>query len=164
MKNRIVILLSVTLAVLLLVVGVAPTAMPTSPALAQQTGYEYVVPFVCGWTTDLLDSVNPGNYATTVNVHNPNPSTVSITWKVVRVWPLHVLRCDFAGLDIKADAGRAFRCKNICNRLGIPHWPPPYFTGFVVIKCYEELDVYAVYTVQYDLGETSIAVEHILAR
>jgi len=153
MKSRIVIALSVTLAALLLVVGVAPKMMPTSPVLAQPNYvYRYSVPFVCGFALNELEGVKPANYATTVNLHNPQDWMAFVKWKVVRVFP-NLKVSPFTG-DIWVDPDQALciRCKQICTKLNMAFPPPKYITGYVVIYSDEALDVTGVYTTEYEGG------------
>jgi len=153
-----------------LAMGVIPNVMPTSPVLAQYTLYEYAVPYHCGYCYDEYDGVKEANYATTVNVHNPNPSTVTVQWKVVRTYPTPATKTSFNSLNIRYDQGQVFRCTNIWNRLGMGSGT--YVTGFLVIRCQDHpLDVYATYTTKewwyaaegVGIGQ-SIDVEHIEAR
>jgi len=161
MKSRIVIALSVTLAALLLLVGVVPNAMPTSPVLAQIYDYQYVVPFTCGTAVDEKEGVKPANYATTVNAHNPQLCEAYIQWKVVRAFPSPRVS-DFVQTVIENDQTLCIRCKQIYNRLCMT-WPPPkYVTGFVVIQSDEALDVYGVYTCEDQVNySVSVDVERI---
>jgi len=172
MKSRIVIALSVTLAVVVLAMAVLPTAMPTSPVRAATvTRYEYAVPYHCGWAGSDEYGVKPGNYATTINVHNPNVGTATVLWKVVRTYPTPATKTSFNSLNIQNDQGKVWRCTNIWNRLNMQ--PGSYVTGFVVLHSFNQpLDVYATYTNEYydwDPGMggigigLSIDVEHIEA-
>jgi len=165
MKSRIVILLSVTLAVLVLGMGVAPKAMPTSPdvALANQFYYMYSVPFVCGYSYEYCqDGVKSADYATLIEIHNNslvNPQPVQ--WKVTRSLPQPIKRTGFKTWDIPFNASRAIRCENIMARLGMSCAQGEYATGFVVILSISPLDVYVMYTNTYSAGGGSIDVEEI---
>jgi len=168
MKSRIVILLSVTLAALLLVVGVVPKAMPTSPVLAQIIyDYQYVVPFTCGTAVDEKEGVKPANYCTTVTIHNPQWCSAVIQWKVAKAFPNPMRISGFIVTSLAPDFTLCIRCKQICPKLGMAFPPPRYITGFVVIQSDEALDVYGVYTAAVvgaqGTEEVSVDLEHIPA-
>ena len=60
-----------------LLAAAAATAAAAPPIPGPQDGYQYAAKFVCGVQEDpKLMILARGFYATTINVHNPNPQTV----------------------------------------------------------------------------------------
>lgn len=160
MRRRIAILISATLAVLVLVMGLVPGAMPTEEALAVVNGpaYMYSVPFVCGYATDdCTEGVKPGNYATLINIHNVYDYPVTIYWKVTRSLPMPLKRTGFWTMGIPWNASKAIQCDLILSRLGMNCQQSQYATGFVVIESYEPLSVYATYTTHL-IGEGAAGI------
>lgn len=132
----------------------ALTYLPTS-AQAQAQMVEYAAKFVCGvpQIEARREAVKPGNYATAINIHNPNPDptqTIQFQKKAVQARPQgsdklppslpqpEMLPSDFA---LEVD------CQNIRDLLGAPP-SPAFIKGFVVILSPSELDVVGVYTAE----------------
>lgn len=137
----------------------------------------YTVKFLCGDAKPgkglefKLEGVKPGDYATDINIHNPNPQRVVFLKKAVRSLPERTSikpnpsrkRPDFLGPDYAVEID----CLDIAIILGLfPPPPQPFFMkGFVVIESPLELDVVAVYTSQSLEGKsTTLDVEHIQPR
>ena len=162
MKSRIAIMV---LAALLLVAIVVPqVAPPSAAAINGDYIYTWTVPFICGTAQSDEEGVKPGNYATTISIHNNDPFyATSFSWKVVRTYPGACQVSTWGPGSLGSDKGFTFRCQNICNRIGLAFPPPFYVTGFLVIQSsYDNLDVFAIYTTETAEG-LSIDVEEIWA-
>ncbi|MGB8217442.1 MAG: hypothetical protein WCE94_09080 [Candidatus Methanoperedens sp.] len=133
----------------------APWLTPT-PTIAPQkpVKLEYSAKFVCGNSSGgLKEPVLKGNYATAINVHNPQGTTVNLTKKAVialregEKWGSISDKINFA---IGPDQAFYIDCLDIAQILknsNIP-MPTPFADGFVVIDTApsDELDVVGVYT------------------
>jgi hypothetical protein len=129
----------------------------------------YAVKFLCGNLKAFGDErveapVQPGNYLTAINVHNPNPGSISFKKKAVLLFnaekpgepeqPMSPGR--LFEVSLKDDWGMEIDCSDIRNRLlkGIVPAAPVFIKGFVVIEVSgagprlepRPLDVTAVYT------------------
>jgi hypothetical protein len=126
---------------------------------------EYSAKFLCGDAKDVI-AARPGNYATTINIHNPQYRTVMFSKKAVRSpregetpIPPGKLR---SGLSLEPDFAEQVDCKVIRDLLGNPS--DPFIEGFVVLYVLpsqwtipNEFDVVGVYTV--DTPQQSISLE-----
>jgi hypothetical protein len=140
---------------------------PKKVSAAVTSVQEYSVKYVCGVPTveAQRDAVKPGNYATAINIHNPNqnPNTppTQFTKHAVRALPedmtplppgppvSEVLPPDFA---MEVD------CQNIRDLLHLPH-DMTFIKGFVVIiepSGMTPLDVIGVYSAEPPPGQTGI--------
>lgn len=110
--------------------------------------FQYAVKLVCGVQKE-SQGVVPQNYATTINIHNPNPNgEAQFHKKLVLTIPpggqkpgeIFHISDDLLG----SDGALATDCMDIRRRVpGLP----PFFEGFVVLQSFSSLDVVAVYTV-----------------
>ncbi len=150
------------------------------PISAQQSGehdfnFEYAAKIICG-TIKKSDNARlaRGTYATTINIHNPNDTSVVFLKKLALTFPPEEQRpgrIDTIGIDnLKPDQALKVDCMDI-RRL-LPNEFPlfGYIEGFVIIKSTKSLDVTGVYT-SAKLGSflspqnvTSIDVEQIRER
>jgi hypothetical protein len=149
----------------------APQAIPNEQIAAGQYLWSYAAKFVCGYQspfpaagTTLVGEpvVKPGNYATEINIHNPQYREVKLYKKVLLLadarnpqQPLVVepksvgpivtdtltLNPDYATLD---DCDRIYLWTAPTG--GLPAFPPPLMIGYLVILSRTELDVDVVYT------------------
>lgn len=124
--------------------------------------------------------VEPGSYATAINIHNPHPRAVTFVKKAVLLFvgtegekgfeiprPPHRART----AELGPDWGMEIDCRDIREVLlsdqpGVPGPQAPIFIkGWVVIECPEPLDVVAVYTVRAltEPGGVSIATDRVPA-
>jgi hypothetical protein len=135
--------------------ALAILAMPLvapAPAVAQSGGRnEYAVKFVCGTNArpNLSPAAAPGTYYTAINVHSPSNETVPFVHKVALAEPGRAGRFTriVSPIRLAYDEATDVDCEQIARELaagGIT--PGPFFTGFFVIQCPQELDVVAVYT------------------
>ena len=145
--------------------------------------FVYAAKFVCGsfgsaQTPPTEEGpVEPGNYATAINIHNPSPrNTVSFTKKAVLLFS--VAEKDVGpetprrpGLPVQAelepDWGMEIDGPDIRDVLLRPGpQAPAFIKGWVVIESPDfPLDVVAVYTVQAlgGAGGVSIAIDRVTA-
>ena len=126
--------------------------------------YQYAAKLVCGPQKNSMDMrLARGFYATTVNLHNPNPEPVLLSKQVALAYPpeeqdqgelLHL------GSDL-LDPERALKtdCEDIRKRLFPVGFPAAYIEGWVRIESNEQLDVSGVYTTA-TIGEDGGAEQH----
>ena len=58
------------------------------PAVAAaDEAFQYAAKFVCGTNTGATDRIQPGNYSTAINIHNPNSREVRFRKKVALTFP-----------------------------------------------------------------------------
>jgi hypothetical protein len=124
--------------------------------------YQYAVKFICmsdvPGTSQQSSGLLPGNYSTSVNIHNPNREVNKLRSKLA--FPGGISKWLEDGL--KDDQVKQISCANVKKYdLHLIHG----FEGFLVIESTYELDVVAVYTAA-PLGEgvSSIDVERVPAR
>ena len=147
----------------------APQAMPNEQIAAGTYLWSYAAKFVCGYQTPFPAAlvgepvVKPGNYATEINIHNPqyrevrlykkvllladarNPQQPRVVREPESVGPVVtdtlILKPDYATLD---DCNRIYAWTSPAG--GLPAFPPPLMIGYLVILSRTELDVDVVYT------------------
>jgi hypothetical protein len=131
--------------------------------------YEYAAKIVCGIQNE-PDNLRlaRGVYATTINIHNPNNTTVEIFKKLALTYPpgkqlpgeVIPISTDTLGPDQALETD----CMDIETKLFPNGFPTPYIEGFVIIQSPLSIDVSAVYSAA-KLGEvTSFDVEQIRER
>ncbi|MEP7013694.1 MAG: hypothetical protein ABJC13_25515 [Acidobacteriota bacterium] len=159
----------------LLALGLIIALTVAAPALAKPQ-FSYAVKFVCGWNPNNIGqsldgnkegepTVKLGNYATDINIYNPdfivdpsNPDNQVFKKVLVLVGGDKVIgrepkSVEPTGFDwITLAPGNA--TMDDCNRIGeliygspVP-FPYPLTIGFMVIQSVYELDVTAVYTAE----------------
>jgi hypothetical protein len=159
--------------------AVAITAIPqgsaaASPA-AQPAGlYVFSAKFVCGkqGSDDPRQAaVRPGIYATEINIHNYNPTDVSMRKHVI---PLLVngdaigREPRFAGVRgedsivLPPDTATMDDCARLTELLHLP--PDAHVIGFLELISTRDLNVEAVYTVEGRAANTDVDVEHIAGK
>ena len=150
---------------ILVVLAAATAAHAQVPQVRQ-----YAAKFVCGKASDeqiKLFNFAPGEYFTSINVHNP-ARRASVTYqkkfalaesseKAGRIseW--------FRG-GLKADEAMQIDCVNIYRHLGIP--PGTFIDGFAVIETNtrQQLDVVGVYTAAGNAGVSTMHMERVAGR
>lgn len=135
--------------------------------------YSYAAKFVCGWNKSNIGFVAPGavpageatvklgNYATEINLYNPQLRDQDIKKRVIVLY-----RSDFAfppfgrepnvipetggeTIILPVFHGTLDDCNRIYQLAGIPIGNPPILAiGYLVIQSPQELDVTAVYTAE----------------
>lgn len=113
--------------------------------------FEYAAKIVCGVQKDPKDMrLARGFYATTINIHNPNPHTVKFFKKLALSYPPKEQRpgkiFPIAKDALRDDEALKVDCNDIRQRLFPNGFPTPYIEGFVVIQSPASLDVTAVYS------------------
>lgn len=143
--------------------AVLPLGLVSVPSFAQ-TQFEYAVKFVCGVPTieAQREAVKPGNYATAINIHNPNPNPaappVIFGKKAVQAFPQGMPPrppSNIVSEQLRPDFALEVDCQNISDLLGGPP-PPAFMKGFVVIFSPSELDVVSVYTAEPPLASDGV--------
>jgi hypothetical protein len=154
--------LAVILGFALVGVGVS-TAAPARRAVAQvDEGFMYTAAFACVREVGPFDpAFMPGEYRTTVNVHNPQRHEVSFLKKAVIANSEETqergIISDYREDVLRPDDALAIDCTTIISLLA---QQPSVGNGFVVIESKEPLDVVAVYTQITEAG-ASVDVECI---
>lgn len=121
-------------------------------ASSQVNTFAYSAKFVCGATNGTnRGPVLNGNYATAINVHNPQVTTANFMKKVVIALPEGPIKgniSNFVRYSLKPDEAFEIDCADIASILSMSNMPMPSLaTGFVVIQSpLNELDTVGVYT------------------
>jgi hypothetical protein len=160
--------------------SLSATAAPAEQATA--TGsyrWSYSIKFVCGYQPELkLDPatafrepvVKPGNYATDININNPQAKELPLNkWITVMVQGQEVLAREPASVDPRTKLGMVLKpyaatmddCNNLWRLLQMPMPPPPASSltiGYLVIQSPMELDIDAVYTAEVPGGPNAAGV------
>jgi hypothetical protein len=138
----------------------------SASAQAQIRFTEYSAKFLCGEAKEGV-SVRPGNYETSINIHNPQFQPVSFAKKAVRSLregETPIAPSDWkTGLSLAPNFAEQVDCKVVRGLLG-PVGNDPFIEGFVVLfllpfqwRTTNEFDVVGVYTV--DTPPQSISLE-----
>jgi hypothetical protein len=113
--------------------------------------FEYAVKLVCGIQKDeeSLKLVR-GQYATAINIHNPNEAPVEFFKKLALTDPPGGQRpgeiLEIGTDKLRPDQALETDCIDIQRRLFPNGFPSPFVKGFVVLQSKAPLDVTAVYT------------------
>jgi hypothetical protein len=151
--------LLVLFAGLLAPIAPAQAASPTATATPVPNVFLYSAKFVCGlqsvqssqFTPPAEPPVKPGNYATTINVHNFHPLLACIAKKVVISHPesedVNGEISPFRRFELGPDGAVEIDCSDVASffpnvKLG------PFIEGFVEIQSRFQLNVTGVYTSQ----------------
>lgn len=131
-------------------VSIDPFFFQVAPAV-RLPEFEYAAKIVCGLQRDPKDMrLTRGFYATTINIHNPNESTVKFFKKLALSYPPPAQkpgRIMPIGDDaLRPDEALKTDCVDLQRRLFPNGFPTPYIEGFVIIQSPESLDVTGVYT------------------
>lgn len=181
MDRRTRILIVLGLAVILLTSGLlyAREVIADSQAsINLPARWSYAAKFVCGYQQQAATppnelAVKPGNYATSINLHNPGQRTVNL-WKKVVVsyperWPnsTRITPTKRFTDTLYSDHAMYVDCTEIVNLLTLNGTTPSstFLEGFVVIDAAigtaapAELDVFGVYTTASSSGSTVNSIE-----
>jgi hypothetical protein len=151
MKTRALILV----AALSAIASIAPAgAQPVPP-------FVYSVKFVCGlqaipasqFPPPHEPTVKPGNYATSINVHNYHIATTGVTFqkKAVIAFPESQARGPISNIikeSLRPNQALSVDCNELEHLFPPPVALPPFIEGFVEIVSPVQLSVTAVYTTQ----------------
>jgi len=141
----------------------------------------YAAKFICGTMPELPPTregpVEPGSYATAINVHNPNPrEPVVFTKKAVLLFNVNEVEKEENYETPKAPWERSYRREQLGPDYGMEidgrdirelltgqaPAAPVFIKGWVVIESPLPLDVVAVYTVRAPDGAVSIATDRVI--
>lgn len=157
----------------------AAAAPADQRAAAGSYRWSYSVKFVCGYqpevkfdpgTTFREPVVKPGNYATDININNPQAKELPLNkWITVMVQGQEVLAREPASVDPRTKLGMVLKpyaatmddCNNLWRLLQMPMPPPPASSltiGYLVIQSPMELDIDAVYTAEVPGGPNAAGV------
>lgn len=153
----------------IVVILVALTAVTAVQAQAKQLR-QYAAKFVCGKASDeqmKLFNFAPGQYFTTINVHNPAlVATIRFQKKfaVAEAGETAGKISEWFPAALKADQAMQIDCYNIYKHLGLG--PGNFVEGFVVIQLAptQELDVEGVYTAAGNAGVSTMHMERVAGR
>jgi hypothetical protein len=103
---------------------------------------QYSAKLLCGPGENAIAGL--GTYWTTVNIHNPHPSTIEFRTKVALANDAADGRISgFDESSIGPDGSQRFSCANLRSRFS---GPPSLMDGFFVLESHKPLDVVGVYT------------------
>jgi len=130
--------------------------MAPQPVPNRRHHHEYATKIVCGVVREEKGPINVGRYFTAVNVHNPSARAARVCVKLAIARPNHGGSVTgFHSFDLKPDQAIEFDCDFI-HKLAEG---APFVKGFLVIKCFLELDVVAVYTAG-ELRDSRVSTMH----
>ncbi len=161
-------------AVALVTAALSVTLLPPPQEAEAQTGFHsYAAKFVCGWNRSNVGFVDPtvapageatvklGNYATEVNIFNPQQVSQDLKKRVVVLYrsdtvfppigrePNAIPETGTDSITLPFFHGTMDDCNRIYRLAGIPIVNPPVLAiGYLVIQSPLELDVTAVYTAE----------------
>ena len=130
---------------------VSGVRLPECKPPSQQLTYEYASKFVCGLQRDPQNRrLARGLYTTAVNIHNPNPESISFFAKLALTFPPKAPNpgkiIPLGDFKLTSDQALAIDCEVIESAVRESGLSTPYAKGFVIVQCRESLDVSAVYT------------------
>ncbi len=160
---------------------IAVAILTPASAAAERFKFQYAAKFVCGFDPPgAFVRVTPGQYATSVLIHNPQRKAVKIRKKVALTFPPDTQDpgevSDFITDTLGSDEALQVDCEEIGGHPPVsPMFPlsqseffpgrdlfagqpgslggfPPYIQGFVIIESTHSVDVAAIVSVG-DLGE-----------
>jgi hypothetical protein len=142
------------------------------------TTFVYAAKFICGSMSEPQQPteegpVEPGSYATAINVHNPNTEAVVFIKKAVLLFAENEKEEGFEipkepsrprEAQLGPDWGMEIDGRDIRQELLTGQAPPApvFIKGWVVIESRLPLDVVAVYTVRAPSGGVSIATDRVI--
>lgn len=141
-----------------------PSPTPIKTATPKPTPvpnvFLYSVKFLCGlqsvqstqFKPPVEPEVKPGNYATSINVHNFLPLTACLAKKAVIAGPesqdVTSQISPFRGFKLVPDGAFEVDCSDIVSLFPAGVALPPFIEGFVEIQSRTQLSVTGVYTTQ----------------
>ncbi len=149
------------------VIGIGLVLLPVSVTADEANfDFQYAAKFVCGTNPSAPERILPGDYATAVNIHNPNNESVLLRKTIALTVPPDVQAPGAVSDPIEDELGPNQALEVDCGEIPSEFFAmppgPPYIKGFLVITSTRRLDVTAVYTAgPLGQGVASIDVEHI---
>ena len=127
---------------------------------------QYAAQFTCGANPQATPRVLPGQYATSVNIHNPEESPVVFRKRIALTFPPPAQEPGMVSDPIEDELGPMEALKVACDEIPSQFFPgvpdlPPYVHGFLIIESPGELNVTAVYTTGTAEAVQSIDVEEV---
>ncbi|HEV3113385.1 MAG TPA: hypothetical protein VGY99_23105 [Candidatus Binataceae bacterium] len=147
-------------------IGQAQSATPTATPIRTPAPtpvpnvWLYSVKFLCGlqsvqsnqFKPPAEPQVKPGNYATSINVHNFHSSSACLAKKAAIAGPesadITGQVSAFRGFKLGPDDAFEIDCSDIVSLFPAGVGLPPFIEGFVEIQSRSQLNVTAVYTTQ----------------
>lgn len=155
----------ITIMMTAMLLSLAETGWTIEP-VTLKTKFQYAVKFVCGRPThavgaaDETQPVTRGRFATAINVHNPFGQDVTFAKKVAIALPGQQAGAvsNFVLARLGKDEAFEVDCpdiRSIANKTDLT--TDPFLKGFVVIRTFTELDIWAVYTMTrvVDINDTT---------
>lgn len=132
------------------IVGMTAYAQNVETGATGAPTYQYTAKYVCGLSQDptTKSPVLPGTYRTSINVHNPQASNVTIMKKAVqssREMENPIPPGKLRSYTIRPDYSFEIDCEDVYLIGGVPSGTL-FSEGFVVIQSPRQIDVKAVYT------------------
>jgi hypothetical protein len=130
--------------------------------LTKTPSLQYAAKFMCG--TSGGESMAPGSYYTSVNVHNPGGETVVFRKKFAVALPGENAGpvSNFFTAKLCYDQAFEIECSDIVTR---SQSASPYVEGFVVLESDAELDVVAAYSAAHQNGDVeTLEIAHVQPR
>lgn len=127
---------------------------------------QYAAQFTCGANPQATARVLPGQYATSVNIHNSKESPVVFRKRIALTFPPPAQEPGRVSDPIEEKLGPMEALKVACDEIpsqffpGVPDFPP-YVHGFLIIESSRKLNVTAVYTTGTAGAVQSIDVEEV---
>jgi hypothetical protein len=139
-------------------------AAPNQPAATGTYLWSFSAKFVCGYQPPTPTAgaagepvVKPGNYATEINIQNPNFKLVPLIKRVivlvdgdvVRREPIAVGPSGGEGVELQGNFATLDDCNKLyllTHQVPVPPSPLPLFIGYLVILSPLDLNVNSVYT------------------
>ena len=114
----------------------------SSASAVDRTGnFQYVAHFVCGANPQALPRVLPGQYATTVVIHNPGSRTANASATAALTFPPGGVTLPQADIVLAEGEVASIDCGTLMLDPG-----PPYTAGVVIITSSRRLDVRRIQT------------------
>ncbi len=119
----------------------AASVSASAPAAERLFGFQYVTHFVCGLNPEVLPRVLPGQYATTVVLHNPGRRDARARAEALLTFPPGGATIDQGEISLGQGRVASIDCDTLMLNGG-----PPYTQGVVVITSDLRLDVRRIQT------------------
>lgn len=176
-KSLLTFLAIISSSLFLLTVNVAAQEVPAQESNDNQDNmdnkdgksfYQYAAQFTCGTNPQATARVLPGQYATSVNIHNPKDSNTQFRKKIALTFPPAEQKAGAVSEPIVDELGPMEALKVACEQIPAEFFPAaietPYVHGFLVIESRSELNVTAVYTTGSTETVDSIDVEEVTGK
>ena len=148
---------------------ISVSAQESNDQQSDRSFYQYAAQFTCGANPQAIARVLPGQYATSVNIHNPHGSNIELRKRVALTFPPPEQKAGAVSEPISDKLGPLEALKVACDEIPTEFFSeaadlPPYVHGFLIIESLNELNVTAVYTTGTAEEVDSIDVEEVTGR